>query len=328
MWDFSLSAALGAMMKTMPFIIARIAVYFGIAIAYLIATGAGGAIGYGFTSFGDGDGGGAGIGALIGFAGASGVLYWFRELLLYYLKAGHIAVLVHVHDHDRLPQGRGQIDFAVEEVKGVFRETSVLLVLDQLIKGVIRVITGLTNTLAMLLPIEAVRTLVNIGNAILKMSLTYVDELILAQILRTRTANPWETGRQALVLYAQNYGRMVKNAVWLWLFMTLITVLIFVFLLAPMLAIVSIFPGDGGGWGFVIAFVFAWAFRAALIEPLAIYALMQVYFKTIEGQQPDPEWDARLEAASKKFVELKDRALKAAGMSGADKSSGEEPAGT
>ena len=314
MWDFSLSGSIGAMLKTMPFIVVRIVVYFGIAIAYLIATGAGGAIGYGFTSFGDGDGGGAGIGAFIGFAGASGVLYWFRELLLYYIKAGHIAVLVHVHDHDKLPMGKGQVEFAIAEVKEVFKETSMLLVLDQLIKGVIKVITGLTNTLGMLLPIEAVQTLIRVGNAILKMSLTYVDELILAQILRTKTDNPWETGRQALVLYAQNYGKMVKNAVWLWLFMWIITIFIFVLLLAPMIALISIFPGDAGGWGFVIAFVFAWAFRAALIEPLAIYALMQVYFKTIEGQVPDPEWDARLEKASKKFVELKDKALKATGL--------------
>ena len=314
MWDFSLSGSIGAMIKTMPFIIVRIAVYFGIAIAYLIATGAGGAIGYGFTSFGEGDGGGAGMGALIGFAGASGVLYWFRELLLYYVKAGHIAVLVHVHDNEKLPMGKGQVEFAIAEVKGIFKETSMLLVMDQLVKGVIKVITGLTNTIAMFIPIDAVKTLVGVLNAILKMSLTYVDELILAQILRTKTDNPWETGRQALVLYAQNYGKMVKNAVWLWLFMWIVTIVIFVLLLAPMLAIISIFPGDAGGWGFVVAFIFAWAFRAALIEPLAIYALMQVYFKTIEGQVPDPEWDARLEKASKKFVELKDKAMKATGL--------------
>ena len=30
------------------------------------------------------------------------------------------------------------------------------------------------------------------------------------------------------------------------------------------------------------------------VEPFAIAALMQVYFKVIEGQVPDPEWDRRL----------------------------------
>jgi hypothetical protein len=44
------------------------------------------------------------------------------------------------------------------------------------------------------------------------------------------------------------------------------------------------------------------------MEPFAIAALMQVFFKRIEGQQPDPEWDAKLAGASDKFRELADKA--------------------
>jgi hypothetical protein len=35
---------------------------------------------------------------------------------------------------------------------------------------------------------------------------------------------------------------------------------------------------------------------------------MQVYFKVIAGQTPNPDWDRRLSDASKKFRELKDKA--------------------
>jgi hypothetical protein len=31
-----------------------------------------------------------------------------------------------------------------------------------------------------------------------------------------------------------------------------------------------------------------------VLEPFAIAALMAVYFDTIRGQVPDPEWDAKL----------------------------------
>ena len=41
----------------------------------------------------------------------------------------------------------------------------------------------------------------------------------------------------------------------------------------------------------------------------AIASLMQVYFETIEGQVPNPEWDNRLAEASSKFRELRDKAL-------------------
>ncbi|MDZ7839978.1 MAG: hypothetical protein U5R46_04025 [Gammaproteobacteria bacterium] len=42
-------------------------------------------------------------------------------------------------------------------------------------------------------------------NTVVTLSLTYLDEVILAHNIRTRADNPWESGRTALVLYAQNY---------------------------------------------------------------------------------------------------------------------------
>ena len=58
----------------------------------------------------------------------------------------------------------------------------------------------------------------------------------------------------------------------------------------------------------VFALIFAWAVKAALIEPFAIACLLQVFFRTTAGQTPDPEWDARISGVSKKFTELKDKA--------------------
>ncbi len=307
-WDFNLGGAMGAMVKTAPFIVLRMLVYFGIAILYLVAVGAGGAIGYGFTSFGDGQGAGAIYGALIGFAGASGVLYWIREYILYIVKAGHIAVLTQLHDGMSLPNGQGQITYATDVVKQRFVEASALFALDQLIKGVLRFITGTLNTVAAILPIPGLQNLMGIINAVVRMSLTYVDEIILAYNIRVASDNPWDTSSDALVLYAQNIKTMVKNAVWLTLMMWVLTLLIFLVLLGPVLGFMAIFPGNTGFVAFVVAFIFAWSFKAALIEPIAIFALMQVYFKTIEGQQPDAEWRAHLESASDKFRELKDKA--------------------
>lgn len=308
-WDFSLSKSLGAMRKTAPFLVLRMLVYFGIALLYVFATGTGGAVGFGVSSVGDGEGAGAFYGAMFGFAGASGLLYWAREYILYIVKAGHIAVLVHLYDGKELPQGKGQIDYAASVVKERFAEANILFALDQIIKGVLKIITGTLNTIAAILPLPGLQSIVGIINSILKVSLTYVDEIILAHNIRTQSENPWDTSADALVLYAQNYGKMVKNAIWLSLMMWLLTLLIFVVLLAPTFALLALFPGNVGGWAFIVAFIFAWSVKAALIEPIAIFSLMQVYFKTIEGQVPDPTWRGRLEGASKKFREMKDKAL-------------------
>lgn len=313
-WDFSLSESIAAMKRTAPFILLRMAVYFGIALLYVFATGTGSGIGYLVTSLGDGAGVGAAYGALFGFAGASGVLYWAREYILYMVKAGHIAVLTKHYDKQDLPEGKGQIEFAKDVVQDRFMQANVLFALDKLINGVLKVITGTLNTIANFLPIPGLNNLAKMAGGVVKMSLTYVDEIILAHLIRTDSDNPWEESRRALVLYAQNYGAMIKNAIWLSIMMWALTIIVFIIALAPAAALIALFPGEAGFWGVAVAFIFAWSAKAALIEPVAIYALMQVYFKRIEGQEPNPEWEAKLEKASKHFRELKERATNAVGL--------------
>jgi hypothetical protein len=310
MWEFNIGATFGAMRRTLPFIVLRMLVYFGVAFASLLGVGAGGAIGFGFGSFGDAEARSAGAfwGALVGFAGASGILLFAREYILYIVKAGHIAVLTKVYDGESPPGGKAQIEYAAAMVKSHFGQANLLFALDQIVKGVLRVLTGIVGGVAMFLPIPGLRAVVAVVNAIMKMSMTYVDEIILAHNLRTGSTNPWETSRQALVLYAQNYGKFLKNAVWLWLIMWLITIVMFFVFVGPALALLAIFPGNVGFVAFAVTFILAWAFKAALLEPFAIYALMQVYFKTVEGQVPNPEWDDKLSKASKKIRELTEKA--------------------
>ncbi|EKF19887.1 hypothetical protein [Nitratireductor pacificus] len=317
MWDFDIGRTLAIMARTWPFIAFRMIVYFGITAAYIFATGAGAGVGYGVghvTSDPDGPTSFALWGGIAGFGLVSVIVYWIREYILYVVKAGHIAVMVHLIDGRDVPEGQGQIAYARGVVTERFAEANVLFVLDQLIKGVIRVLTGLLGGVAAFLPIPGLDALIRFVNTVIRLSLTYVDEIILGYSIRIGSSTPFDTARQGIVLYAQNGKTMVKNAVWLALFMWILAFVVFLVMLAPAAAILYAMPGQLAGWSFVLAIVFAWAVKAALIEPFAIAALMSVYFKTIEGQTPNPEWDRRLSDASKQFRELKDRALGAAGL--------------
>lgn len=194
-------------------------------------------------------------------------------------------------------------------MKTHFAQASILFGVDQIVKAVLRAIFRTVNFFAMFLPIPAFQNLLRIAEAVVRMSLTYVDEVILAYLIRTHTANPWATAEDGLILYAQNYKHFLKNAVWLSIFMWFVTLLIFIFLLAPAGAIAFMLPGRNAGlWAFAIAVIFAVSLQKAVLEPLAIASLMQVFFKTIEGQTPDPEWKARLDSASGKFRELAGKA--------------------
>ncbi len=312
MWDFSISRTLGLMVRTLPFILLRMAVYFCITLAYLLVSGFGAGVGWGVGNIFADPGAEAGFafwGGLIGFGSVTLILYWIREYILYLVKAGHIAVMVLLIDGKDVPAGQSQLRFAREIVTERFAEANVLFVVDQLVKGAIAAITGLIGGIAAFLPIPGLQGLVRFANTIIRLSLTYVDEIILGYNIRIDSDAPFETARRGVVLYAQNGKTMIRNAVWLAIFMWILSFVIFLFMIAPAAALLYAVTGQVAGWAFLLAIVFAWAVKAALLEPFAIAALMEVYFRTIEGQQPDAEWDRRLTDASKAFRELKDKAM-------------------
>ncbi len=309
MWDFSIAQALGLMLRSLPFVLLRAAVYFGITLAYMLATGTGVGIGWGVGAFGDEDfrRGAMAWGGVIGFGITGAVLFWLREYILYIVKAGHIAVLVELMDGKPIPEGRSQISHATTVVQARFGQASALFALDQIVKGVIRAITGLARGVLGILPIPYVRQLMGVVQAFLRVAVGFIDEVILAHAIRTRSDDAWASAREALVLYGQNWKVMLKNAAWLTLFTYGLAGLVFLVMLAPAAAFVYLLPGAWSAGGFVFALLFAWSVKAAFLEPFAVACLMQVYFRTTDGQQPDPEWEARLDSLSAQFRKLKSR---------------------
>lgn len=310
MWDFQIGQALGLMLKTMPFILFRLVVYFGVALAYVLMTGVGAGVGWGIGGMGDEGFRAASTfwGGVVGFGIVGAVMYVLREYLLYIVKAGHIAVLVELLDGQSLPAGRGQIDHASTVVKERFGQASVLFGVDQLIKGVLRAITGLARGIFGLLPIPGARQFIRLLEAFLKIAVGFIDEVILAYCIRTRSENAWASSRDALVLYGQNAKPMLKNAAWLAFFVYGLSFVIFLVMLAPAAAVVYLIPGGWSATGVIVALLFAWSVKVAVLEPFAITCMMQAYFKVIEGQTPDAEWEAKLDGMSSKFRKLKEKA--------------------
>ncbi|WP_289042682.1 hypothetical protein [uncultured Aliiroseovarius sp.] len=311
MWDFSLGRAIGLMGRTLPFILLRMAVYFGITLGYILVTGVGAGVGWGVGGFGDADfrATTTAWGGVAGFGIFGAIMYWAREYILYIVKAGHLAVLVELIDDKPMPQGRSQIGHASAVVRDRLPQASILFAMDQLIKGVIRAITGLVRGILTILPIPGAQQLGGIFSAFLRVAVGFIDEVILAYAIRTKSDNAWMSAREALVLYGQNYKPLLKNAAWLAIIVYGLSFVVFLVMLAPAALVVYLMPGAWAAGGVVFALLFAWSVKAALLEPLAITCMMQVYFKVIEGQQPNPEWDAKLEQMSGKFRKLKEQAF-------------------
>jgi len=217
----------------------------------------------------------------------------------FWVKAGHIALLVKFMDGQPVPEGKAMVVYAREQVQLNFKESNVLFVVDQLIKGVLKVISGLFNTAARAIPIPVVAGIVSLCSKFIGMSLTYV--------MKHNSTNVWTNSCNGLVLYAQNYGRMLKNAFWVSILVWILTLIVFVLVLGPFAALTAAYPSLAGFWTFAIAGLLAWGIKSAVIDPIAMTALMQVYFETIEGQYPVQEWEQKLEKLSGKFRELKEK---------------------
>ena len=308
MWDFSLRQSINLLVRTMPFLLLRCAVYFGITLAYILMTGVGAGVGYGIGGFWDESTQAAAAlwGGIAGFGLLGGVLFFAREYLLYSVKAGHIAVLVQLLDGGEIPQGRSQISYASQVVKSRFAQTNTLFAMDMLIKGVINAITGLIQGVGGFIP--GLQQVMGVVKAFLRIAVGLVDEVILAYIIRTDSDNPWLASRSALVLYGQNGSVMLKNAAWLTVFTYGLSFVVFLIMLAPAAALVYLVPGAWSAGGMLFALLFAWAVKVAVIEPFAIACLLQAYFHAIKDQTPNPEWEARLDKVSNKFGELKGKA--------------------
>lgn len=303
--DFKLGEIFGLMAKTMPFLLFRFLIYFAITLAYLLMTGIGAGVGWGIGSIASDDPAGfSAVGGIIGFGITSAIAYLLREYLLYMVKAGHVAVLVELMEGKELPQGRGQIAHAQAVVRERFTESSVLFGLDQLIKGVLKAFNRVFFTISAFIPIPGLQGVVKFVNTVVNLSLSYLDEVILAHNIRTRSDNPWASSRTALVLYAQNYKTFLKNAFFLALLIWGLTALVFLIILGPVIGLVSIMPVLGGPVTLIFALVLAWGIKQAVIEPIAMTALMQVFFKVTAGQTPNPEWESKLEGVSSKFGEF------------------------
>lgn len=319
--DYTLSTTLAIMTKTLPFIMLRLATYLAISIAYVVVTGMGAGLGFLVDKIINDPGTFTFWGGLAGFSTLSGILYLMREYILYMIKAGHIAVVVKLLEDTPIPEGRSQITYATQEVKARFTESSILFGLDLMIKGVLKTLNRLLLSISNFIPIPGLQSIMGVINNIVRMSLTYVDEIILAHNIRTQTSNPWSGSRDALVLYAQNFGHLLKNAAVLSLLTWVVSFVIFLLVLGPIAALATLFPGIAGFWSIMLALVFALALKAALVDPFAMISLMQAYFKLTQDQEPNPEWVAKLDSASDKFHELgaKAREFVAPTKTGGDK---------
>lgn len=298
--------SISILFKTFPYLLLRMLLYFLFGILFLIYAIVVYFIGKSFTSLHPN----ApfliwGIGLLISFP----ISRLVREYFLYVLKAGHIAVIVHLAFKGALPDGIGQIEWGKAEVMKRFQETSVLFLIDRLVNGVISAINRMMYRIGNIFSsVPGMQGLVRLGQTILRFSLTYLDESILARSFLFESESVWESAKSGLILYAQSWQKILKTAFFLGRLSLVSYGIMVVLFLIPAFMLGKIYPTFQ--WiSILAAFVFAGIFKLALFHPFAMTYMILVYLKETKEKIPDPHWETKLEELSKKFRIIQQKTL-------------------
>ncbi|WFB36831.1 hypothetical protein P3T73_03520 [Kiritimatiellota bacterium B12222] len=306
----SLGTALGLLRKTLPYALVR----FGILFAFSVGTVIWFAITFGGAALLSKLHEFLGGGWMIGGIGLYGWFFWtVIRYFLYMIKAGHIAVITELVTTGSIDNGEtGMFEYGKGVVKERFAEVNVLFGLDLLIKGVVKSFNRTLEGIANFLPIPGVDQLAKVVGAILHAMTTFIDETLFSYNLARGDDNPWRSGRDGLIYYAQNAKEILKTSLWIVVLEKVLVVIAWIVCMAPAALFAYFMPGNESGtlWMMFIAALFAWNIKAAFLHPLFLIMIMIKFHVSVKGQVIDEVWDARLSAASNKFVTIKDNVKK------------------
>jgi hypothetical protein len=304
--NLQLGRAVKIVLQTIPYIFYRAVVYGAmcavVAVALLFLAVAGRIFG-----------GGAAVVLFVLLAAAGGFgMRFLREYVLYLLKAGHIALVTEIVVNGQLPAGINQTQWAKERVMHYFKEVSVLALIDQLVKGIIQTLNHTLFNVMTFLPIPGLEGAAKLIQRIVDFSLTYIDESIIAYTFKTGNENVFDAAKTGIVLYCQSWKGLLKNAVALTALSYLFVAVSALIFLIPLGVVALMLPDS---WGtakfmlFVLALFMGFSAKWILFDPIACTSTLLTFLSESESLTPDPEWEARIEGASEKFRELKEKAL-------------------
>ncbi len=248
------------------------------------------------------------------FGGAFGIVRWVTRYYFYLLKAAHAAVMTEYIVHGKGPEG-SQLAYGKEQVTSRFKDTSIMFAIDQVLDAVV---TGFNRTFTRitdLLPLPGMDSLQALIRRVSRFATTYIDEAILSRAYKDREPNVWKVAQDGVILYAQCWKPILANAVALTLLSYVEFFAFLVILGLPAAALGVLVPSLGLALGIGVL-VGAWMLKLAVADAYAMAATLLAYHRSTEGMTPDPEWQARLEQASDKFAELKQKALERVGGPG------------
>lgn len=316
--DPSLGTAIGLMLESLPYALARFGVLMAASLVTLIwlVVMLGGGVWLGKHI--------AGIFGLVWIVGwalcASFIWGTAVRYALHLIECGHVAVLTELITEGRISSTDGSM-FAHGRrlVTERFAQINVLFGLHALIRGVVQSVHRAMDVTADMLPIPGLETIANLADRVLRAATRYIDKVIFSYNLARNSTDPWTTSREGLVYYAQNAKPVLKTAIWCVVLEWVLTVLLWIALLIPAALLTLMLPHaireSGAIATVLVALLLVGPIRAAFVRPIFLIMMMVRFHASAEGQPINPQWDAQLASISDQFRTLGADAAAAMGRS-------------
>lgn len=244
-----------------------------------------------------------------GLGGAVLIYRFFKQQVFSILEANYLAVLAELATHEKVPVTKFQIRFARKKVTQKFGNRQ------RIYDAYLRLHKSLNEILvASPFPLEMagsipIRRIISLKWFVdLFLNLKYMTALLISHCFIKKDEILWGNLRESLILCAQNFKKIYKSSVYMYLLTLSFSIAYFMILLPPFLGL-SMFLPSLKFYFLICAFVMTWAFKKILLDSFALATLVSEFRKIVEGQSPDPQWDKRLTGISKGFFEIKRRAV-------------------
>src|SRR5690625_2048339 len=226
--------------KTMPFIFARMIVYALFALAAFIFLGI--MIGIGFLLLKMfGESGGAFIFVMIiAFVVIYGGLRFLERYVLYMVKMGHLYVIVELLREGKVPEGQGMVSYGKDQVTNNFGASNVAFVIDKMVHAAVKQIQRWIMRIGNIFKfIPGSQNIIGIINAIMSVSLNYIDEAIMSYIFLRKNEeheeSVWKSASDGVVLYAQSWKGIIKAAIGSVVFIYAFNIIVFLMFVFPLM---------------------------------------------------------------------------------------------
>ncbi|TMW72905.1 hypothetical protein [Alteribacter natronophilus] len=310
-------------MRTLPFFVFRLLVYAVFGLVSLTFLGL--MIGFGILLFRWFEfASGFFILMMIGtFFGVLGILRFIERYFLYMVKVGHVAVVTELLRTGKVPEGKNQIEYGKDQVKNHFGSANVAFVLDKIVYGAVRQIQRWLFRVGNFFSfVPGAQKVIRILSKVMEVSLRYIDEAVLSYVMYRKSEmderqvdalerdSVWKSACDGVVLYAQSWKKIGLTAAGIVAGIYVLNFAVFLIAVFPLMAIGSAVASSAGAgavigyFAIIGAYIFTSMFKRAVVDPLAMIAMVRTYQLSVRETEPSIDLQQKLLGVSSKFKEL------------------------